>query len=275
MKHLSFLFVFVLLSVFSVAQVTIKPPNKTIHYEVRNPNGFNSIHNSSSADLIITQGDQRSVVVGSSERELIPHIKTRIKNQTLYVSIDANYRNVKVIEVKITIPELESLTVAGSGDVIFTNVMVEPSMDILIDGSGDISGVLEVDKLNITVNGSGDVDLAGVNNELNLEISGSGDVFIKDLKLNECIVLNHGSGDVKLVGKSAYLNANTLGSGDLMGYGLKAVRVQAVLKGSGDMLLFPVNSLNASLEGSGDIYYKGSPSEVITSEKGSGEIMKR
>jgi hypothetical protein len=275
MKSLSSMFVFVLLSVFSVAQVTVKPHHKTIVSEVRNPNGFSSIHNSSSADLIITQGDQRSVVVRSSEKELIPHIKTTIKNQTLYVSIDAHFRNVEVIELKITIPELTSLTVAGSGDAIFTNVMTEPSMGILIDGSGDVSGILEVDKLNVKVNGSGDVDLAGVNNKLNVEISGSGDVFIKDVKLNECVVFNHGSGDVKLEGKSVRLNVNTSGSGDLMAYGMRAILIEAVLKGSGDMKLFPVNSFKAMLEGSGDIYYRGSPSKVEISEKGSGEIIRR
>ncbi len=256
------------------SQVIIKPNHKTYTYEVRKPIGFNSIHNLSSADVIITQGDKPSVIV-KSVRELIPHIITRIKNNTLFIEINTSYRNIDVVEVQITIPDLEKITIEGSGDAIIQNIFFTKSLNIGITGSGDFSGEMDAEKVQIDVRGSGDIDIAGINDELKINVTGSGDINAHKLKLNKCALEVKGSGDVDLEGTTSLLVAKIVGSGDLDASLLKAVKVEASGMGSGDMEVFATDYLKAVCFGSGNIYYRGNPAKMMVSEKGSGEITKR
>jgi hypothetical protein len=108
----------------------------------------------------------------------------------------------------------------------------------------------------VEVNGSGDVEMTGVTKDkISLLISGSGDITAK--------------GDVK------ELSANINGSGDLHASKLAAKKVTVTVDGSGDAYVQAIDSLKASVNGSGNIVYIGTPSDVQVVVKGSGDVTKK
>lgn len=92
-------------------------------------------------------------------------------------------------------PDIEGVSVSGSGDIIGQSKFKADDLDLNVSGSGslsmdvDASGDIEAD-----VSGSGDVEI-NVKNELDANISGSGSVTYKG---NPSKVNSHASGSGKV-----------------------------------------------------------------------------
>jgi hypothetical protein len=272
--RLSTLFLlFSLIATASLKAQWIKTSGEIIK-ETRELPGFTSVKNNCSADVVITQGNVQKVVV-ESDKNLVPHISTEVKNGSLFIDVRASYKNVKVIRVLLTVPDLNAVTIAGSGDVSFVDTFKGNVMRVDIKGSGDFSGDFDLKKLDYFVKGSGDGEISGVRGDLSIKISGSGDFEADKLRLEKCDISVAGSGDIELKGSSDKLVIGLKGSGYVNAYELAAVDVLVKVEGSGDIEVYPIESLNVSVFGSGDVYFKGNPNKVNIAEEGSGEVHKR
>ena len=102
-------------------------------------------------------------------------------------------------------------------------------------GSGDakIAG-LHGSAFSLRIAGSGDADCSGTVTALNVSIQGSGDAGLLDLKASDVNVAVDGSGDVHVTAERS-LNATVNGSGDVI-YAGHAQQVNAVTNGSGDIV---------------------------------------
>ena len=248
--------------------------NGEVEEQTRSLTGFQSIVSSSSVDVYVRQGDAFSAKV-VADGNLIPYIKTEVKNNTLYVLTTKDIWKAKRLEVHVTLKNLQKVTLSGSGD-FFTEQRLKTS-DIVfhVSGSGDVEAALDAQNARVAVSGSGDVNVQGIRGNLAVEVTGSGDVEATGLQLNDCTVKIAGSGDVELKGRSASLAVYSVGSGDLDASGLTAVKVQVKAKGSGDVYVRAVNSIEGSLVGSGDLHYSGNPAVVKVSTLGSGDVYHR
>ena len=267
---------FVLLSLIATTSLSaqwIKTSGEIIK-ETRELAKFTSIKSLGSADIVITQGDTQKVIV-ESDKNLLPHIRTEVKNGSLFIDIRGSYRNVKVVRVLLTVPDLNAVSIEGSGDVSFVNTFKGNEMRVSIKGSGDFTGDFDLKKMDYFVNGSGDGDISGVRGNLSIKISGSGDFEGDKLKLENCDISVDGSGDIELKGSAEKLVIGLRGSGYVNAFGLATVDVIVGVEGSGDIEVYPIESLNVSVLGSGDVYFKGNPNKVNITEDGSGEVHKR
>lgn len=245
-----------------------------VETQSRNVDAFSGIHQATSADVFITKGSTQSVKV-KADSEKINDIITEVEDGVLIIKTKKNFRYIKTLEVYITMPSLDHLKNSGSGDFSIEGPMEGNNVVFKINGSGDIDAELAVDNLQLSISGSGDVKFSGVRGDLAIQISGSGDVAGEALKLNDCQVMVYGSGDIKLKGKTAKLTSKQSGSGDFNGYGLTAVKVYARSNGSGDIVVQAVEKIEATLNGSGDLTYYGSPEYVDVESNGSGEVYKK
>lgn len=208
----------------------------TANVENRNVSGFKGIELSGSYDYFITQGSKEAVRV-EAPKELLPKIITEVKDGVLHVYTKANinwniFRNEK-IAVYITVKDINSIALSGSGDLDFKEGINATELKIKLSGSGDVEG-----KINATsVEGS----LAG-------------------------------SGDVKLSGRTQNLKVKLVGSGDFSARELQSTNAYVELVGSGDVDVYASGNLNAKLSGSGDIGYSGNPKSVSKTKSGSGDI---
>jgi len=235
---------------------------------------FTSIKLTCSADLYISQGS--TAVTVKADDNIVDMVKTTVENGTLVVSIKGRgFRSIKVLEVYITTPNLSKLVNSGSGDIYFENKFSANDLYIGVLGSGDMEANFDVRNLELRVSGSGDTELTGVRGVFKVSNTGSGDLEAMGLKLEECYLKNSGSGDIELDGKTNNLTVEIRGSGDLDGYNLTSVNAKVSSSGSSDVTLNVVENLQVTLNGSGDLTYRGNPEKVDVRSNGSGDVYRK
>ncbi len=184
------------------------------------------------ATVFLTQGPEQIVEIEAQE-EVIDQLETAVRGGIWEIEYDRCVSNESSIRIYITIPEITSLQISGSGEIISQNELL-------------------VDDLDIGIKGSGDVDLALVADDIDANISGSG--------------------SMRFEGSADALNINIAGSGDFKCYNLEARKVRVKISGSGDAELWVTEELDVDISGSGDVFYKGSPS-LNVSISGSGGVV--
>lgn len=261
----------VLVTMFATAQVR---GNGKVVKETRSVDNFSEIKLTCSADLYITQGPVNVVV--ETDENIQEYVKTEVDEGMLYIGTKGRgFRSVNKLEVHITVPDLEKIMNSGSGDFYFEDTYKAKDLFIDINGSGDLDANFNAVNLELKINGSGDSDISGVVGELRISVSGSGDIDAENLKLENCYVKNSGSGDISLEGKTNSLIVNQVGSGDLDAYRLVAVDATINNSGSSDITVDVVESLKVTLNGSGDLTYRGNPKKVDVRSNGSGDVYRR
>lgn len=263
--------ILVIITIGSYAQVK---GNGHVVSQERNVDNFTAIKLSSSADIYITQGEQ-SVVVKTDEN-ILELIETKVDGGTLTISVKGRgFRSVEGLDVIISVPNLDNISNSGSGDIEFGGVFKAKDLLIRINGSGDLDGEFDATNLELKISGSGDSDISGIMGLFKVTVSGSGDVVAEGLKLEECFIKNSGSGDLRLKGKTNDLTVSQNGSGDLNAYNFTAVNATISNSGSSDMSLNVVEKLQVTLNGSGDLTYRGDPQKVDVRSNGSGDVYRR
>ncbi len=197
---------------------------------------FTGIESEDSFTVNIHQGKTCDAKVYGSE-EGIKKVLLRVENQTLKIKYIhppfLGLQKDEILRVEVTMPELESLALSGSGTMTAKDKF-------------------ESAKLSIALAGSGVIELSSItDNQINIELSGSG--------------------QVKLSGYTSKLDLSLAGSGIFDGEKLKTDDAEITISGSGEATAFVTKTLNATVAGSGSIYYLGKPTvnRVIT---GSGDI---
>jgi hypothetical protein len=104
-------------------------------------------------------------------------------------------------------------------------------------------------------------------------LTGSGNVVVAGLHAPRLNVTVPGAGVVRASGVADQLRVTLGGSGDVQLDQLASHDVTAVVSGSGRIVVTATRSLDASVPGSGAIFYSGDPTKVTTSVTGSGAVV--
>ena len=206
--------------------------------ENRSVGDFDAISLSISADLYLTQGSKNEVIIEADE-DVLEKIITEVNGGELDIRFERwfNYKNYGDIKVYVTVKDIKSLTLAGSGDIISKSPIKSE--------------------------------------KLNLEVTGSGKINIDDLNVQKVGAIISGSGDIRIDGNSKAdgLRVTVTGSGDFLSDKIEFVNADFTITGSGSIRAFVSGELGATITGSGKIYYKGKP--LIDADiTGSGKIKK-
>ncbi|MEZ5556281.1 GIN domain-containing protein [Haliea sp.] len=225
-------------------------------------------------DVEISQGTSTELLVRGASARLSPE-PFHVRGQTLILGVPANSEQTTPgVQFKLTLPLLESLRVAGSGDVFVRALRVE-NFKLRVDGAGDVHlFALRGDSAEVFMRGDGDVQVAEVALQaLQLRLSGAGDIFLGPLQAESIEAVVNGSGDIAATegGRTTALSVTVVGSGDVDFSALTSSDVDVSVIGSGGVRLGPSARLNATIMGSGDIHYAGTP-DVDENVIGSGEL---
>jgi len=220
--------------------------------ETRDVDFFDSIETQGSLTVHASVGPEASVFVRGDDN-LVPHVETYVRDSTLVVSFEDgfSYSSHEEMRIDVTVPELESFAVHGSGDGVVTG--------------------LYGDHVSLSVDGSGDLHADGRVATLEAAVHGSGDLVVEELEAGEAVLEVRGSGDVAVRGEVGTLIASLRGSGDLSLAELHAGDARVSLHGSGDVVMFARDHLEVHISGSGDVRYRGSP-RVEAHIEGSGTV---
>ncbi len=202
--------------------------------EEREVSGFDSIKLTGMSNVYVELGDEETLII-EAEDNLLKHLKNDVKGKTLEIGTkkDVNLRPKEDIDFYLTVKQLDSLEISGSGDIRLPDWLAG-SLTIDISGSGDVGlDSLSANWLDVEISGSGRVDIDG------------GQVKKQDININ--------------------------GSGDYRARDLESSRAEVRISGSGEATLWVLDELEVNISGSGDVYYAGDP-HLDDDVSGSGDI---
>jgi hypothetical protein len=105
-----------------------------------------------------------------------------------------------------------------------------------------------------------------------VRIDGSGDVNIAEIETQELELEVDGAGEIDAGGTADRLTARVQGAGDANLSELAVRRAVVVVEGAGDADLNVSDTLDVTIQGAGDVTYRGSPDIVNQEIDGAGEI---
>jgi len=202
---------FIFLSCFALSGQNTK--------ETRNVSGFTGVALSFSGDIFITQGSQFKVEVEADKKDM-EIILSEIEGDKLVLKTkNGVWRNLGEVNVYITMPEIDELSIAGSGDIVCESAVKSDEIELSVSGSGSVRMAnLSAREVTAEVTGSGDIIVHGstgaANSELDATITGSGNIKAEDLPVNEASVQITGSGSAS-VNVLKELETNITGSGSV------------------------------------------------------------
>jgi hypothetical protein len=193
---------------------------------------FEGVELGFSGDVMIAQGNTQKVVI-EGQQNIIDNIKREVSGGKWKIHFIKNVKNAKPVTVYITVPNLDYVTVNGSGTIKSSGRFKGlKELELIISGSGDIKMDYDAVETKVRISGSGDVEVVGSTKSLDVSISGSGDVVANNLDASRCKVQISGSGDASVM-VNGELDAQVYGSGDVRYRGNASVT--AKVNGSGEV----------------------------------------
>lgn len=183
-------------------------------------------------DIELTPSDTRSVTV-EAQANIAELVTTEVRDGIWHVNTSGDCSTDKAFVVHISLPTFDRIVIRGSGDVKGTGTFRMEDLDVRIDGSGDMTLAVDAKRVAVSVGGSGDVLLSGEGGQVKVAVGGSGDVNAK---------------------------------------ALRADRASVSVAGSGDVTVNTSRELDASVSGSGNVLYRGGPTQVRKNVSGSGVV---
>ncbi len=189
--------------------------NGKIINKTRTVGSFDGVGVSGSFDVFLVAGEEGKLDI-SVEENLEPYLITEVKDGTLNIKWKkgTNIRTSAKTTVTVHFKNINSLAMAGSGDIIGKDKIKGNSLNVALAGSGDINVEMDVQQLKTAISGSGDIEFSGSATEFEAAVSGSGDVDAYDLKTEKAALKISGSGSIG-VNVEKEIVARVSGSGDI------------------------------------------------------------
>ncbi|MDR2900277.1 MAG: DUF2807 domain-containing protein [Treponema sp.] len=196
----------------------------------------------SAFDKIDLAGNAEVRFIKSAEEKILVTVDSNLENFTeivvrgdkLIIGTKFGIFNFTKYLVDIYSPNaLDGVSISGSGKFSSDEIINASQFDTVVSGSGSITVSLECEELSAVISGSGSMNITGTAENLELEISGSGKFDGFDFIVEDA--------DVEI-------------------------------SGSGKANIHVTESLDAVITGSGEINYRGNPSDVDDRITGLGDI---
>ncbi len=190
--------------------------------------------------LVITQGEENALSISAPEKYL-EWITVDTDEEALTVDSDRPwYQQLFFVGPKkdtvtytLTVTNLQELSVDGAMDINTNETFAGDTLDIQINGAGDIDMALDLDTFSLNISGAGSAELSGRADAQELSIDGAGDINAREL-----------------IGTDVSVEINGAGSAEVYSSG----------------------TLKAEVNGAGSISYAGNPTDVDQQVNGVGSI---
>ncbi len=183
--------------------------------QTRDVASFTSVELAGSNDVVVRVGASQSVVVKADDN-LIDRVTTEVKSGTLVIgNTPGSFSTKSPMSVEVTVPTLNALTLAGSGNIVVDDIEAE-SLEVDLPGSGTLTGNGTATRLDVTVGGSGIVQFTQlVAKDVRAAVAGSGSIFITVTKSLDASI--SGSGAIVYTGNPQDVTRSVTGSGAITG----------------------------------------------------------
>lgn len=210
---------------------------------------FNEVQLDASLDLRIQIDDHYSIeITGDADR--VESVELDLRGDTLSIETKSggfgwfSRKRSGPLFVNITMPELEEITINGSGDV-------------------EVIGI-DNEEIVLNIHGSGDLYVTGRSENVEIELHGSGDIEMDEVRGDHVDIEIHGSGNVEFNGGTCdNIVVEIEGSGDVDARNLVCLTADVDIEGSGNTRVHATERVVFDGEGSGRLDVFGKPKEVM------------
>jgi hypothetical protein len=196
---------------------------------------FSKVSSQGSMNVYIIQ-DSLTYIEVKAESNILPYIYTRSDGTSLSVGYTEGYaiNEHYPVEVYLYTPDLQAINLSGSGTVE-CNGFISGNMNLLISGSGGISGDFDTETMSASISGSGNMALKGFATNTTFAVSGSGSIDSHALIQEHCAAIISGSGNITTAA-SKTLDATISGSGNIFYMGNPVITTH--ITGSGNVIRY-------------------------------------
>lgn len=180
--------------------------------EIRDVENFQKVDVSGNYDVEIIINNNTKVEV-FAESNLLKYIKTRVKNDVLYIYSKKNLRPREDLKILIETPNLYAIDCSGVNDIFAKGI--------------------NSDQFNIDLSGAGSINISGRTQYLNIDVSGAADLMAKEF-ITENIKIDVSGAANAEVYASKSCNAEVSGAGYIELYG-EAEDVKMDISGAGSL----------------------------------------
>lgn len=250
---------------------------KAQHREVRDVANFTKISFGFPGKLYLKQGSPQKVEL-EGDRDVVEQVETDVEGGRLKIGKDGKWLNRNSddkITVYVIVPDIEAVSVSGSGDIVGQTKIRTNDLDLNVSGSGSLSLDVEArGDVEANVSGSGGVDLQGRFETFESDVSGSGTVILSATIVGTADFGISGSGKIQASGSADQVKTAISGSGKVLAADLRTNRCDVRISGSGSVEIDVTNELDANISGSGSVSYRGNPKKINSHASGSGKVKK-
>ena len=136
---------------------------------------FTSISTEGAFDIRVVCKKDQSLEIETDDN-ILPLIKTDVSRNVLHIRTSGNYSTNDDVVIRITVPDLEGITVNGAGKVDIKN--------------------LDNDQFEVNLNGAPTIEVAGETQNLKLKANGAGKIDSHKLRATNVSVTSNGVSSV-------------------------------------------------------------------------------
>jgi hypothetical protein len=165
--------------------------------EVRRTLPFGSIEMSGVGKLRVERGSQHRVEL-RLDSNLLAHYVVESRGGVLRLGFERGFAVGRVtdLEVVVTMPELEGLSLSGSAEAEIGGGFGGREFAVEISGAASVRGPIDCASLRASISGAGSAELRGKAGKLRVEISGAGSFEGRNLSTVSAAVEVSGTGRV-------------------------------------------------------------------------------
>jgi hypothetical protein len=211
-----------------------KKGNGDIATTNRSTGSYEGLKAAGPMDFKLVEGKEGEISI-KGDANLMEYIVTEVSNNQLIIKVKdgINLKPSQTIVITVPYETIETVSLAGSGDIKNTGTIKANEFEVALAGSGDIKLKVSAQYIESSIAGSGDIELKGATKNLTTKITGSG---------------------------------------DFDGSNLESTNVEAKISGSGSANVICNGDLKARISGSGDVKYSGELTNKDTKITGSGSV---
>jgi hypothetical protein len=120
-----------------------------------------------------------------------------VVNEDTVLKIEPKRKITDDFVVDIYCPNILGITIDNRVRVEFVDTMITPSLEININGAGDIEGAIECDSFIVNANGAVSIEISGTSNDASVTINGAGNFDGYELRINNGAFEINGAGSIK------------------------------------------------------------------------------
>ena len=181
---------------------------------------FNKIVLDGALDVEFSQASRGGVAV-KGRKSIVDNVKVKVKNQTLYLSLDEKDwfrvdRSEKA-DIYVSSPDLISVVMRGAGDFEAKNLLDTDTLNVELNGAGNIDfDRIVCDEAYLIVKGAGNLEVDKLTaNRTKIAMLGVGNADVEFVNAGHVDCLLSGVGNIDLEGTVKSLSKNVRGTGNI------------------------------------------------------------